>query len=231
MSKKIKVKKLEGSSYAVESEITGKGATASIVRAYNLDNLSEELVSKVISVTEEENSGVCRAELQVLKELPVHPNLVNYKKIQISSEHNLYLIMEFCNGGNLDKFLFDCKYHVHEDKIWFFLKQFCDGYRVLYDSKLVHRDIKPENILLHNGNFKIADFGLSKLISNPEITENFSVKGTPIYMAPELPQFKEGTSKIDVFSLGVVLYRMAFKGEYPFFDQGRKYRSVAEYFR
>jgi serine/threonine protein kinase len=45
-------------------------------------------------------------------------------------------------------------------------------------------------------------------------------------MAPEIPQQKEGSSKIDVFSLGIIAYRMAFKGEYPFFDQGRKYRHI-----
>lgn len=50
-------------------------------------------------------------------------------------------------------------------------------------------------------------------------------------MAPEVPQIKEGNSKIDVFSLGVVVYRMAFKGEFPYFDQGRKYRSINEYFK
>lgn len=184
MGKKIEVKRLEGSSYAVEKVITGRGASAVIVRAYNLDNLNEELVSKIISLAEEENSSICKAELQMLKDLPTHPNLVNYKKIQISSENNLYLIMEYCNGGNLEKYLFDCKYSLSEEKIWFFLKQFTDGYRVLYDQKLLHRDIKPENILLHNGDFKIADFGLSRLLTHPEEAQGLSLKGTPIYMAP-----------------------------------------------
>ncbi len=40
--------------------------------------------------------------------------------------------MEYCNGGNLDKYMFDCKYNISEEKIWFFLKQFTEGYRVLY---------------------------------------------------------------------------------------------------
>ena len=57
--------------------------------------------------------------------------------------------------------------------------------------------------------------------------ENLSVKGTPIYMAPELPYEKEGNSKIDVFSLGVVLYKMAFNGKYPFFDEGRRYKATS----
>ena len=102
---------------------------------------------------------------------------------------------------------------------------------MLYDRSMIHRDIKPENILIHNGDFKIADFGLSKVVSHPDVDLHMSVKGTPIYMAPELPDHKEGSSKIDVFSLGVVVYRLAFGGKYPFFDEGRKYRSMNDYFR
>ena len=102
---------------------------------------------------------------------------------------------------------------------------------MLYENSMIHRDIKPENILIHNGNFKIADFGLSKVVKDPEVEFNFSVKGTPIYMAPEIPEHKEGSSKIDLFSLGVAVYRLAFRGELPFFDQGRRYRSINEYFR
>ena len=63
--------------------------------------------------------------------------------------------------------MYDNKYVFSEEKIWFFLKQFCDGYKVLYENSLLHRDIKPENILIHNGDFKIADFGLSKLMKDP----------------------------------------------------------------
>ena len=55
---------------------------------------------------------------------------------------------------------------------------------MLFDNEVVHRDIKPENILIHNGDFKIADFGLSKSVQNTEIIENMSAKGTPLYMAP-----------------------------------------------
>lgn len=51
MKKQIRVKRLQGSPYAIEYTIAGHGATANIVKAYNLDNLKEELVSKVISVS------------------------------------------------------------------------------------------------------------------------------------------------------------------------------------
>lgn len=140
----------------------------------------------MISVRDEENAVTIKSELQMLKELPHHPNLVNCMKFQISSEKNFYIIMEYCNQGNLEKFIYDRKNDLEEEKIWFFLKQFCEGYKVLYDKSIIHRDIKPENILIHNGNFKIADFGLAKPIANVETLENISTKGTPLYMAPEI---------------------------------------------
>lgn len=55
---------------------------------------------------------------------------------------------------------------------------------MLYENGVVHRDIKPENILIHNGDFKIADFGLAKNVDDLEIVGNMSAKGTPLYMAP-----------------------------------------------
>jgi len=94
------------------------------------------------------------------------------------------MIMEYCNEGNLDRYMVRKKFNIPEEKIWFFLKQFCDGYKVLYNHGVIHRDIKPENVLIHNGDFKIADFGLSKSVENMEINANISAKGTPLYMAP-----------------------------------------------
>jgi hypothetical protein len=57
MVKKINVKRLEGSPYALDQEVIGRGASASIVRAYNLDNLEEQLVSKIIPISDEDNNG------------------------------------------------------------------------------------------------------------------------------------------------------------------------------
>lgn len=71
-----------------------------------------------------------------------------------------------------------------EHKIWDFLQQFCRGYQVLHDAHIIHRDIKPENILIHEGTYKIADFGLAKHMQNTSCMENMSLKGTPLYIAP-----------------------------------------------
>jgi serine/threonine protein kinase len=125
--------------------------------------------------------------------------------------------MEYCNGGSLSTYIEEMR-HMPEDKIWDFLYQFCKGYQVLLDANLIHRDIKPDNILINDGVFKIADFGLSKRIRDPSLIENLSFKGSPLYMAPEIIEEKEGNSKIDVFSLGCVVYELAYDGSQPFVE-------------
>ncbi len=157
--------------------------------------------------------------------MPRHANLVNCEKVQLSSSKNFYLIMAYCNGGTLGDIISKGE-EFSERGIWLFLEQFCQGYQVLYDSHLVHRDIKPDNILLHNGVYKISDFGLSTKIYDYTIAQNISFKGTPIYMAPEICLKQEGSSKIDVFSLGIILYQMLYDGDFPFFSTTDNFKNV-----
>ncbi len=123
------------------------------------------------------------------------------------------------------------KYLLSDDEIHTFLSQFCEGYKALLAEGVIHRDIKPENVMISDGIFKIADFGLAKFVKPEEasINANLSSKGTPLYMAPELYFEKAGSNKVDVFSLGLVLYRMAFRGVHPFYDERLKFKSVRDY--
>ena len=137
--------------------------------------------------------------------------------------------MEYCNGGSFETYI-QQNHNCSQEIIWRFLKEFTKGYRVLYDCHLIHRDIKPENILLHNKTFKIADFGLSRKVNHHNLTQNLSVKGTPLYIAPELQSESAGSSKIDVFSLGVVLYRLSYNGAHPFYQDSKVFNSIQQYF-
>lgn len=78
----------------------------------------------------------------------------------------------------------------------------------------MHRDIKPENILIHNNILKVADFGFCKPLQDRDSMAD-TMLGSPIYMAPEVLKGQQYTMKADVWSLGVVLYRMLF-GFCPF---------------
>ena len=83
--------------------------------------------------------------------------------------------------------------------------------------------------MIHNGVFKIADFGFSKKLNHHNIEQNLSIKGTPLYIAPELEFDQKGSSKVDMFSLGIMLFRFAYS-EYPFYNASLKIHSVEQYF-
>ena len=179
---------------------------------------------------DETNLPSIEAELQIIRELPYHENLVNCKKAHIESRNNLYIIMEYCNQGSVEG-LIEKMTLMAEEKIWEFLRQVCRGYQVLHDNNLLHRDIKPENILVHNGVYKLADFGLAKRVVNPMALQKLSFKGTPIYIAPEVAEQVEGSAKVDVFSLGCVLYQLAYAGEHPFYKPDSNYQSPFAYYK
>ncbi|MCL2647977.1 MAG: protein kinase, partial [Phycisphaerales bacterium] len=154
-----------------------------------------------------------------------------------------YFLMEYVDGLNL-RILLDSG-HVSAKEALAIVPQICDALQYAHDHGIIHRDIKPENILLSKqGQVKIADFGLAKLMGRQSETRPLGsvspglktlpdgrasddrgsdcrqmktdkVMGTPHYMAPE--QFEtpaEVDHRADIYSLGVVFYQML-TGELP----------------
>jgi|688.fasta_scaffold341276_1 serine/threonine protein kinase len=85
----------------------------------------------------------------------------------------------------------------------------------LHENRVLHRDLKPQNILLQDDKIKLCDFGFAKKMS---ASTNFlrSIKGTPLYIAPEILQSKPYTHKVDIWSFGIILYELAY-GKTPFY--------------
>ncbi len=127
-----------------------------------------------------------------------------------------YLVMEYVEGANLRRVLEAGQLSPQEALR--LVPDLCDALEYAHNAGVVHRDIKPENILLDEvGRVKIADFGLAKLVGQPDVrlTATNQVMGTLRYMAPEQ---MEGTSSVDhradIYSLGVIIYEML-TGELP----------------
>ena len=91
----------------------------------------------------------------------------------------------------------------------------CRALELCEREKIIHRDIKPENIFVSaHGDYKLGDFGIAKRLEN--VSVSLTKKGTLSYMAPEVYKGQPYTSSVDLYSLGIVLYRLLNYNRNPF---------------
>lgn len=123
--------------------------------------------------------------------------------ISIRMEY-LTSFMDYCTGKELT-----------EKEV---IKLGCDlAMALIYCRKLniIHRDVKPENIFVSRfGDFKLGDFGIAR--EQAHTMSNMSKKGTYFYMAPEIYKGEKYDSSIDIYSLGIVLYKLMNQNRLPF---------------
>ncbi|MCQ2816342.1 MAG: serine/threonine-protein kinase Nek [archaeon] len=171
------------------------------------------------------------SKIYVLKRIPIASHSSEEEKTQIKSEAKLlslmnsnyivkyydsfeqsdvlYIIMEYCEGGDLEKFLLKNKQNpLNEDLIWKIFIQICLGIYMLHSKKILHRDLKSLNIFLTKDfNAKIGDLGVAKNIQKTNFASTFI--GTPYYLSPEICEEKQYNEKSDIWALGCILYEMA----------------------
>ena len=170
-------------------------------------------------------------EISILQTLN-HPNIVKFEDIKKTKRH-FYIVMEFCNGGELSKALekYQLKYGkaFSEELVQYFMRQIIDAFKYIHNKRIMHRDIKLENILLHynderdkkelnlfKAQIKIIDFGFACKIDKNSLT--YTAIGNPINMDPLILQKlnskgKKGRhlgydQKADIWSLGAICYEM-----------------------
>ena len=134
------------------------------------------------------------------------PFIVNIK-FAFQDDSRLYIVSDFMQGG-------DMFYHLHfnkkfdEPRAKFYIIELILGLEFLHKNSMIYRDLKPENILMDSkGHIKISDFGLSKILDNPE-EKAYTLCGTPQYLAPEILKNKGYDKSVDWWSLGCFLYEM-----------------------
>ncbi|KAL1208969.1 putative serine/threonine protein kinase IRE [Cardamine amara subsp. amara] len=137
---------------------------------------------------------------------------------------NLYLVMEYVNGGDLYSLLKQCE-SMYECDARVYIAEVVLALEYLHSEGIVHRDLKPDNLLIaHDGHLKLTDFGLSKVglidstndlsgpisgeTSQPVEENKQSAVGTPDYLAPEILLGTGHGATADWWSVGVILYEL-----------------------
>lgn len=138
--------------------------------------------------------------------LPKNPYVVDFYEVYENNEE-IILVLEYMSCNDLYKKIKKTKMFTEQEAFPFFL-QILKGLLFLNSQGICHRDIKPDNILFSDEKtLKIADFSLAEyFIANSNKMRGTC--GTPGYMAPEIFSHERYDEKIDVFSLGSVLFSM-----------------------
>ncbi|KAM7399659.1 hypothetical protein PAMP_018909 [Pampus punctatissimus] len=189
--------------YEIERTI-GKGNFAVVKLATHITTKAKVAI-KIVDKTQldDENLKKIFREVQIMKLLK-HPHIIRLFQV-METERMIYLVTEYASGGEIFDHLVAHGRMAEKDARKKF-KQIVAAVHFCHCRNIVHRDLKAENLLLdHNLNIKIADFGFSNLFSRGQLLKTWC--GSPPYAAPELFEGKEYDGpKVDIWSLGVVLY-------------------------
>ncbi|XP_055493449.1 serine/threonine-protein kinase Nek3 isoform X2 [Leucoraja erinacea] len=154
-------------------------------------------------------SGLQRSRREaVLLATMKHPNIVAFID-SFEAEGHLYIVMEYCDGGDLTQKLLQQKQQLFpEETVLNLFVQICLGMKHIHDKRVLHRDIKTKNVFLtKNGVVKLGDFGSAHLLKSPLAFAHTYV-GTPYYVSPEIWENKPYNNKSDIWALGCVLYEI-----------------------
>jgi serine/threonine-protein kinase PpkA len=122
-------------------------------------------------------------------------------------ENHAYLVMEFFEGGDLNKRLGDKPVPPPEALKLFRELMFALG--DIHEKGILHRDLKPQNLMFRrDGGLAIVDFGIAKNIAAADRTSAGEILGTPRYMSPEQVQGRALDQRTDIYSAGVLFYQM-----------------------
>ncbi|KAL6939410.1 spindle assembly checkpoint kinase [Hanseniaspora osmophila] len=145
-----------------------------------------------------------RREVEIQSRLK-HPNITQLYGY-FHDDKRVYLIMEYCQGGELYKYL-KKRGTLNDITASNFVHQMLSSLSYMHGKKIMHRDIKPENILLGStGQIKFTDFGWStEYVKN---SKRKTLCGTVDYLSPELIKSREYDQQVDLWALGILTYEL-----------------------
>ena len=179
---------------------TGQKVAIKIMKKSTMDSSDLELV---------------RTEIEILK-ICQHPNIIRLYNVFENADY-LYIIMEYCSGGDLFSYLENRSFRVSEKRASTIIHKMSTAVYYMHSFGVAHRDLKPENVLMtsddDDSDIRILDFGLSKILGPYEKCDE--PYGTLTYCAPEIIVDEPYSKAVDLWSLGIMSYLMV-SGKLPF---------------
>ncbi|XP_028654942.1 AP2-associated protein kinase 1 isoform X7 [Erpetoichthys calabaricus] len=184
---------------------------------------------KRMYVNNEHDLQVCKREIQIMRDLVGHKNIVGFLDSSITAVGSgdvweVLILMDFCRGGQVVNLMNQrLQTGFTEAEVLQIFCDTCDAVARLHQCKtpIIHRDLKVENILLHDrGHYVLCDFGsATNKFQNPQndgvaiVEEEIKKYTTLSYRAPEMVNLYSGkliTTKADIWAMGCLLYKLCF---------------------
>lgn len=214
-SKIIEKKESQYISHYKILELIGSGGMGKVYKAVDTQT-SIVVAVKILNpelLKEQENRKRLASEGILLSSIQ-SKNIVKIYEYGETENHS-FIAMEYLSGGTLQDFI-EKNFPVSNEKLISIALQICNGLKEIHQQNIIHRDLKSSNIMFdETGEIKIMDFGLSKSPLVTTMTTLGTVIGTLGYVAPEQVTNLKVDKRVDIFSLGVILYQMS-TGRLPF---------------
>ncbi|KAK9467495.1 hypothetical protein V1512DRAFT_137796 [Lipomyces arxii] len=210
-----------------------------VVRLEVVVDRTDIAVLKRVAVPDKENLNTLRTEVDTMRKLKGHRNVVSYIDSHAShlksGGYEVFLLMEYCSGGGLIDFMNTrLQNRLTESEILNIIGDVAEGVACMHylNPPLLHRDLKVENVLISSrGLYKVADFGSSSRVIPPgmngqecrAIEDDIQRHTTIQYRAPEMVDVYRRLpidEKSDIWALGVLLYKLCYYTT-PFEEQGQ----------
>lgn len=177
-----------------------------------------QVVLKVLNIANVENQDTLRRfirEYRLIGQLD-HPNIARIYERAFAKSY-AYIAIEYCPNGDLAMRL---KKPLPTETAVSYMRQIAEGIGAAHKVGIIHRDMKPGNILFRaDDSLAITDFGIAKMLGDSsELTAVGQIVGTMFYISPEQIRGKGVNKYSDLYSLGVMFYKML-TGKFPFYGE------------
>lgn len=209
-----------------KNKVLGKGSYGKVYKGTVIKKISKlnknnkvaiKHIMKKKNMSKEDDKTNIEKEVEILLELN-HPNIVKLYHI-FETSVSYKLVLEIINGKELTYYLDNHFKNINKfikNEEWKILLQIANAINYIHNLSIMHRDIKPANVMYDGNNIKLIDFGFAV---KKDVAKRYC--GTRKYMAPEIYNRLEYTSKVDIWSYGALLYKM-FAGCPPYYSESNK---------